>query len=168
MGSVDEVHAMTTEREREESFEAYPATRLSFDGGPRIDLRFRPDDDERRALRELELGPSFAVLTAESPRGEEPEDLSPEEAERRARENIRRTLRFEERLAKDGVPFRRVDATAPDGGHRARCVAVALSREEASRLAREQEQVALFWWDGRRFWVWPAEVESDPRPLPAP
>jgi uncharacterized protein DUF3293 len=159
---------MGTEREREESFEAYPATLLSFEGGPRLDLRFRLDEDERRALRELELGPSFAVLTAENPGGEAREDFDAEEADRRARENIRRILRFEERLAKDGVPFRRVEATAPDGGHREHCVAVALPREAAARLAGEQQQVALFWLDGDRFWLWPARVEAAPRPLPAP
>jgi len=159
---------MTAEREREESFERYRATFLSFEGGPRLDLRWTLDEDERRALRELELGPTFAVLAARHPGGGEPEALSAEEAERRARESVRRILRFEERLAKDGVPFRRVEATGPHGGHREHCVAVALPRDEAARLAGEHEQVMLLWFDGDRFWLWPAELEAAPRPLPPP
>ena len=33
------------EREREESFEAYPETVLAFEGGPRIELRWQLDSD---------------------------------------------------------------------------------------------------------------------------
>lgn len=157
---------MGTEREREERFEDHPATVLAFEGGPRVDLRWRPTPEERRALAALELGPAFVVLTAENPGGQPPEAASADEVAAWQRENVRRTLRFEEHLARAGLPFRRVDGSAPDGSHRERCVAVALPRDEAARLARERDQVALFWYDGQRFWPWPAEAEAAPRPLP--
>jgi hypothetical protein len=108
------------------------------------------------------------VLTAENPGGETPEHLGADEVAEHERENIRRTLRLEERLARQGIPFRRVEGTAPDGSHRERCVAVAMSRRAAERLAETKEQVALFWYDGARFWLWPARVEAEPRALPAP
>jgi hypothetical protein len=158
---------VTGEREREESFAACPATVLAFEGGPRVDLRWRLDEDERRALAAMELGPTFAVLTAERPGGDAGEAPSADELVRRERENVRRTLRFEELLVQEGVRFRHVDGSAPDESHRERCVAVALPRDEAARLAAERDQVALFWYDGARFWRWPAAVDEAPRPLPA-
>ena len=144
---------------------------LSFEGGPRVDLRWELDPEERRALAALELGPSFAVLTAEDPDGEDADDVSADGLAERQRENVRRTLRFEELLAREGLAFRRVDGSASDGSRRERCVAVALSRAEATKLAAEHDQVPLFWWDGERFWPWPGEVESGlapPPPSPGP
>ena len=157
-------------RERDESFEAYPATLLAFDGGPHIDLRWRLDPEDRRALAALELGPSFAVLTAEDPGGEDAGDSADDLAQRQ-RENVRRTLRFEEVLVREGLAFRRVDGSAPDGSHRERCVAVALPRAEAARLAAERDQVALLWYDGERFRPWSERVDEQPEqaaPAPAP
>jgi hypothetical protein len=151
-------------REREESLEAYPETVLAFEGGPRIELRWRLDSEERRELAALELGPSFAVLTAEDPGGEDAD--SADDLAERQRENTRRTLRFEELLTRQGLAFRRVVGSASDGTHRERCVAVAVSREEAMRLAAERDQVALFWYDRERFWLWPGQVEEHPEPLP--
>jgi hypothetical protein len=155
-----------TDREREERFHAYPDTVLAFEGGPRIDLHWRLGPEDRRALAALELGPSFAVLTAEDP-GEGTGDLSADDLAERQRENVRRTLRFEEVLARWGLAFRRVDGSAPDCAHRERCVAVAASRDEATRLAAEHDQVALFWYDGEHFRPWRGAVEAQPEP-PAP
>jgi Protein of unknown function (DUF3293) len=157
---------MSGERQREESFDTYPETVLAFEGGPRIDLRWRPGPEDRGALAALELGPAFAVLTTEDAGGEGAEAATADEVAERQRENVRRTLRFEEHLARAGVPFRRLDGSAPDGSHRERCVAVALPQEEAARLARERGQVALLWYDGERFWRWPAGAETSPRPPP--
>jgi hypothetical protein len=147
---------------------AHALTLLAFEGGPRLDLRWRLSRDERRALAELELGPTFAVLTTESPGGATGDELSPEEADDRARENVRRTLRFEEHLARGGVPYRRVEAIALDGSHRERWVAVALGRDDAERLAREHAQAELLWYDGERFWPWHARAEEEPLPVPPP
>ena len=156
--------------EREEGSRDYPDTVLSFEGGPRVDLRWQLEPEERRALAALELGPSFAVLTAEDPEGEDAGGLSADALEDRQRESVRRTLRLEELLAREGLPFRRVDASASDGSYRERCLAVALSRAEATQLAANHGQVPLFWWDGERFWPWPGEAEerTDPPPVPGP
>ena len=159
---------MTGEREREESFQAYPETVLAFEAGPRIDLRWRLDPEDRRALTALELGPTFAVLTAEEAGDEGADDLSADAMAERQRENVRRTLRLEELLARQSIAFRRVSSSAPDGSHRERCVAVALARAEAMRLAAERDQVALFWYDGDRFSLWPGALEEQPEPPPSP
>jgi len=143
-------------------------TVLSFEGGPRVDLRWQLGTEDRHALAALELGPSFAVLTAVDP-AEDADDVSADALEDRQRENARRTLRFEELLAREGLAFRRVDGSAPDGSHRERCVAVALSRAEATQLAADHDQVPLFWWDGERFWLWPDAAErAEPPPAPGP
>ena len=159
---------MPTEREREESFEAYPETVLAFEGGPRIELRWRLDPEDRRALAALELGPTFAVLTAEEAGDEDGDDLSADAMAERQRENVRRTLRLEELLARQGIAFRRVSGSAPDGSHHERCVAVALGRKEAMRLAAERDQLALFWYDGERFSLWPGTAEERPEPPSSP
>ncbi len=41
-----------------------------------------------------------------------------------------------------------------------------MAQEEAIALARELEQVAIFWFDGERFWIVGALVETDPLMLP--
>jgi hypothetical protein len=92
--------------------------------------------------------------------------MSAEEVYERQRENARRTLRLEEHLAREGIPFRRADGTAYDGSRRERWVAVAVPRHEAKRLAEAHAQAGLFWYDGERFWPWPAGLEEPPSPPP--
>jgi hypothetical protein len=41
-----------------------------------------------------------------------------------------------------------------------------MPQDKAIELARQLEQVAIFWFDGRRFWILGALVESDPLMLP--
>ena len=136
----------------------YPETILSFSTGPvvEIDLREIPSD---RSLAELEaagFGQPFAVLTAFDPRGK---DLSPAENERRRRD-------LDELLTAEGYQFAHVDACSPDRAHCERSVAVVIAQEKALHLARELEQVAIFWFDGRRFWILGVIGESDPLMLP--
>jgi hypothetical protein len=64
------------------------------------------------------------------------------------------------------VPFVDVDGASPDGEYRERCVAAAMPRDEAARLAARFEQLALFWFDGTDFWLLPAEASEAPRRLP--
>jgi hypothetical protein len=45
-------------------------------------------------------------------------------------------------------------------------VAVVIPQRGAIELARELEQVAIFWFDGQRFWILGAVVETDPLMLP--
>ena len=148
----------STPDEHDPDWPRYPETILSFSTGPvvEIDLREIPSD---RALAELEaagFGQPFAVLTAFDPRGR---DLSPAENERRRRD-------LDERLTAEGYQFAHVDACSPDRAHCERSVAVVMAQEKALHLARELEQVAIFWFDGSRFWILGAIGESDPLMLP--
>ena len=95
-------------------------------------------------------------MTAFDPRGK---DLSAAENERRRRD-------LHTRLKKLGYRFVDVDACSPDGSHCECSVAIVMDQKKAIELARELEQVAIFWFDGKRFWILGAIVESDPLMLP--
>jgi hypothetical protein len=41
-----------------------------------------------------------------------------------------------------------------------------MPQEKALDLAREMQQVAIFWFDASRFWILGALVETDPLMLP--
>jgi len=136
----------------------YPETILEFAPTPRveIDLRAIPSDDQIAALRAAGLGQPFAIMTAFDPRGE---NLSPPENERRKQE-------LDERLRSSGYRFAHVDACSPDRSHCECSVAVVMPQETALDLAKEMQQIAIFWFDGRRFWIVGALVETDPLMLP--
>ena len=154
-----------------EKYDAYADTILELAGvaGGRIDLRRVVAAPEREALAAVGLDRPFAVMTAENAHGRNEEDAptAAEEWEREAA-NDRALATLVDALAAEGTPFVRVDGTAPDGTYRERCVAVVLPRHEAVALARRFGQVALFWFDGERFWLLPAEVIERPRPHPPP
>ena len=149
---------------------AYPATILEFRDPPpvlRVDLRKPLDEDAIQALLARVAGAPFGVFTAENPAGENAQDAATggEEA-RRERSNDRRTSRLEDELTGAGVEFVEVDGVSPDGVYRERCVAALLPREESAALARRYGQLALFWFDGRRFWLLPGIADKEARRLP--
>jgi hypothetical protein len=41
-----------------------------------------------------------------------------------------------------------------------------MAQEKAIALARELQQIAIFWFDGQRFWIIGAVIETDPLMLP--
>jgi hypothetical protein len=45
-------------------------------------------------------------------------------------------------------------------------VAVTLPQQEAIAMARDLEQIAIFWFDGKSFWIVGAVLETDPMMLP--
>jgi hypothetical protein len=136
----------------------YPETVLTFATTPgvEIDLRRVPSEDAIAALKAAGLGQPFAILTAFDPRGE---NLSPIENEKRNHE-------LDERLRLSGYRFAHVDCCSPDRSHCERSVAVVMPQEKAIDLARELEQLAIFWFDGNRFWILGAIAETDPLMLP--
>jgi hypothetical protein len=136
----------------------YPETILTFSTNPKleIDLRAVPPDKTLTDLKRLGFTDPFAVLTAFDPRGR---DLSQSDNEQRRRD-------LSARLVRAGYKFVDVDACSPDRSHCERSVAVVMPQEEAIALARELEQVAIFWFDGARFWIIGALVETDPLILP--
>ena len=136
----------------------YPETLLSFATRPpvEIDLREIPPDSALAQMRAAGLGEPFAIMTAFDPEGR---NLS-------AAENERRKQELDRRLSATGYPFVQVDCCSPDRSHCECSVAVTIPQEKALDLAREMQQVAIFWFDGKRFWILGALVETDPLILP--
>jgi len=136
----------------------YPETILSFATRPpvEIDLRAIPPDSALTQLRAAGLGEPFAIMTAFDPEGR---NLS-------AAENERRKQELDRRLSATGYSFVQVDCCSPDRSHCECSVAVTMPQEKALDLAREMQQVAIFWFDGKRFWILGALVETDPLMLP--
>ena len=136
----------------------YPETVLEFATEPavEIDLREVPSEKAIAALAEAGLDEPFAIMTAFDPRGE---NLSATENEKRRQEQ-------EQRLRSSGYRFAQVDCCSPDGSHCECSAAVIMTQEQALDLARELEQVAIFWFDGRHFWILGALAETDPLMLP--
>jgi hypothetical protein len=136
----------------------YPETILDFATVPKlmIDLREIPGDGKIAALKSVGLDQPFAILTAFDPHGE---NLT-------AGENEQRKHSLDERLLSSGYSFVQVDCCSPDRSHCECSVAVAMPQEKALDLARELQQVAIFWFDGKRFWILGALVETDPLMLP--
>ena len=147
-----------TPEQHDPDWPRYPETILSFltDPAVEIDLRAIPSERAIRDLSAAGFGEPFAVLTAFDPRGQ---NLSAAENEARKRD-------LDQRLAASGYKFAQVDACSPDRSHCERSVAVIMPRKEVVDLARELEQVAIFWFDGKRFWILGVLVESDPVMLP--
>jgi len=148
----------STPEQHDPDWPRYPETILTFSTNPavEIDLRRIPPADAIANLVAAGFDQPFAVLTAFDPRGH---DLSPGENEER-----RRAL--DARLTTSGYKFVSVDACSPDRAHCECSVAVKMPQEKAIALARELEQVAIFWFDGKRFWIIGALVEADPLILP--
>jgi len=136
----------------------YPETLLSFATRPpvEIDLREIPPDSALAQMRAAGLGEPFAIMTAFDPEGR---NLS-------AAENERRKQELDRRLSATGYSFVQVDCCSPDRRHCECSVAVTIPQEKALDLAREMQQVAIFWFDGKRFWILGALVETDPLMLP--
>jgi Protein of unknown function (DUF3293) len=137
---------------------AYAKTILLIGGEPRIkvDLRQPVSDDLRHLLTNLGLGATFAIVTPFDPRGVRAPAWKNEEQYHRVQALLgSRNLRF---IAADGE--------SPDTMHRERGFAVAMSRSDAAALARELEQLALYWFDGETFWIDGALAARAPQRLP--
>ena len=148
----------STPEQHDPDWPRYPDTILTFSTNPvvEIDLREIPSARAIADLAAAGFDKPFAVLTAFDPRGQ---DLSAAENEKRRRE-------LDALLRKSGHKFVSVDACSPDRTHCECSVAVKMPQKKAIALARELEQVAIFWFDGKRFWIVGALMEADPLMLP--
>jgi hypothetical protein len=148
----------STPEQHDPDWPRYPETILSFSTQPtvEIDLREIPSGDALAQLRAAGFGDPFAILTAFDPRGE---NLSREE-------NEKRRCDLDRRLATEGYKFAHVDACSPDRSHCECSVAVVMPQGKAIDIARELDQVAIFWFDGKRFWILGVVVETDPLMVP--
>jgi hypothetical protein len=144
--------------QRDPDWPRYPETVLTFATQPpvEIDLREIPSESALAQLRAGGLDKAFAIITAFDPEGR---NLS-------AAENDRRKRDLDRRLTSMGYGFVHVDCCSPDRSHCECSVAVTMPRQEALDLAREMRQVAIFWFDGKLFWILGALVETDPLMLP--
>jgi hypothetical protein len=148
----------STPEQHDPDWARYPETILTFSTSPAVEIDLR-EIPSARAIADLAaagFGQPFAVVTAFDPRGH---DLS-------AAENEERHRALDAQLAKSGYRFVPVEACSPDRSHCERSVAVVMPQKKAISLARELEQVAIFWFDGKRFWILGALVEADPLMLP--
>jgi len=148
----------STPEQHDPDWHKYPETILRFATSPgvTIDLRAVPSANDISALRAIGFSAPFAVMTAFDPNGE---NMSREV-------NDARAARLEKTLRDAGCDFVRVDACSPDGEHCECSVAVKMAQARAVAVAREFEQVAIFWFDGERFWIVGAGVAADPMMLP--
>jgi hypothetical protein len=144
--------------EHDPDWPRYPETVLSFATRPpvEIDLREIPPDSALARLKAAGFGEPFAIITAFDPQGR---DLSDAENEQRKGD-------LDRRICATGYHFMQVDCCSPDRSHCERSVAVRMPQGEALELARELEQIAIFWFDGKRFWILGGIVETDPLILP--
>ena len=133
------------QKPRDPRWGSYPETVLTFEGDPElfVDLRIPVPPPTRDAFRVLGLGEPFGILTAFNPRGV---DHTPEE-------NSDRMEELESELRSVGDQFVRVDACSPDKAHCECSVALKADMNRVLDIARRFEQIAIFWWDGSKFWI---------------
>jgi hypothetical protein len=155
---AERMDSTSTPDQHDPDWPKYPETVLEFSTTPaiEIDLRQPVTPEAITLLQTIGLGSPFAIMTAYDPRGK---DLPSSENEKRRR-------RLNERLAANGYRFVQVDCCSPDRSHCECSVAVVMPQEAALDLARELEQVAIFWFDGERFWILGAIVDTDALMLP--
>jgi hypothetical protein len=148
----------STPEQHDPDWPRYPETILRFSTQPvvEIDLREIPSNSALAQLGAAGFEDPFAVITAFDPHGE---NLSREENEKRGRD-------LDQRLTAEGYKFAHVDACSPDRSHCESSVAAVMLQEKAIDIARELGQVAIFWFDGKRFWILGVAAETDPLMLP--
>lgn len=147
-----------TPDQKDPDWPRYAETIVTFATDPpvEIDLRRIPSESDIAALHAAGFGEPFAIVTAFDPEGR---NLS-------RSENEERTRALDRRLLATRQHFVHADCCSPDRSHCEQSVAVIMPQAEALDLARELEQVAIFWFDGRRFWIFGAIVDTDPLILP--
>jgi len=125
----------------------YVDTVLEFSGDAGVtsfDLRRHLSATDVAVLAgELGVGPPFAVITAHNPDGIGQSTEQNAAAERRLRDVV----------AQRGLAHRLADGLDPARTHREAALAVMTPLAEARALASEFGQDAIFWFEGRRFWL---------------
>ena len=151
----------------DEKWKAYPNTVLRFGDHGSIDLRQPLSRANRNLLRSLGLDQPFAVLTAENPCGQNAEDAANErQAEIRDQRNRERMRRLRAQLDEREIQHVPVDGMSPDGEYCEHSEAIVTPRDKAIELANDFEQLAIFWYDGSDFWLYPAVLDQQPERLP--
>lgn len=131
--------------------------RIGRNGDLTVDLRQALADEVPGKLSALGIGTQFAVITAYNPGGRNLFALW----------NCWRTVRMRFALTARRTRFVAASGESPDGSHRERGFAAAMSRSDAAAMARQYGQLAIYWFDGERFWLDDAIASRTPKPLPA-
>ena len=139
----------------DERWSRYPETVLHF-SDVMVDLRIKVEQPIKDGLKTLGLHNSFGVLTAYNPRG----------VDTPADENARRMKEMQAELASSDDFFIELDACSPDKSHCECSVALVADRARVIEIAKRWEQIAIFWFDGDRFWIYGAITDSNPLMLP--
>lgn len=128
-----------------EQWGSYPETVCYFQGdeGVMVDLRVPVPPASRKALSAMGLQGKYGIITAVNPRGVDLDDD----------ENSVRASELEAELVSLGLEFVRVDCCSPDRAHCECSVAVVAPKDQLLELARQWEQIAIFWFDGSVFWI---------------
>jgi hypothetical protein len=137
---------------------AFPNTVLQFDDNEQtvVDLREPVSIFTIARFAKLGLRGPFGIVTAYNPFG----------VARPAVMNTARAAHLHATLLARGVHFVSVNGCSPDLSHCEPSFAVAAPCEEIQRLAVEHDQLAIFWFDGERFWIVPARSTAPATPLP--
>jgi hypothetical protein len=142
----------------------YASTQLAFtrwekDGVSKctIDLRQAVGPTQVRWLRDLGLGKPFAVITACNPGGEA---LSEDENDELAAE-LKEVLEANEVDTSVSCTGCSADMTHFEPG-----LAIVVEEPEAADVAEQFDQLAMFWFDGERFWIVPVTAGGKPVGLP--
>jgi hypothetical protein len=160
--------ASSSPADGDDAWAKYPDTVLELQADPplRVDLRKPVSPAARHRLVALGFE-TFAVMTAENPDGEEPDD-APSRAGARQREveNEHRSSALERALAVAMIARIPTTAYAADGEHAESCFAMQLDARTARRWAERFSQLAYFYFDGDRFWLQPGTLDKQPLALP--
>lgn len=160
--------AASSPTDGDDAWAKYPDTILELHDDPplRIDLRKPVSPTARNRLAALGFE-TFAVMTAENPDGEEPEDAdSPTGVHQREVENEQRSSALERALETAVIARIPTTAYAADGEHAEMCFAMQLDARTARRWAERFSQLAYFYFDGDRFWLQPGTLDKQPLALP--
>lgn len=130
----------------ENSASSYSETVLIFAGEPElvIDLREPVSAAMKKALGAIGLDEPFAIVTSHNPCGRVLDSA----------DNSRRLGELEAELRSAGMAYLVMDGCSPDRSHCERSVAIKVDRSEALQIAERWEQIAIFWWDRERFWIY--------------
>lgn len=113
-----------------------------------LDLRSPVDAASQRVLKAMGFERSFGVITAQNPMG----------ANQSSDANAALAASLRMNVARLSVPKLEVDACSPDRAHCERSVAIALDLAALVDLGYRYDQLAIFWYDGRSFWIVPAHA----------
>jgi uncharacterized protein DUF3293 len=130
----------------------FPNTVLYFrDAGKlKVDLREPVSDTSRMGFDRLGFEQSFGIVTSCNPMGVLQSPAI----------NARLMARLQKEVLQLNVVNVGVDACSADRSHCEPSVALALDRDALIAIAARHDQLAIFWFDGEAFWIFPVRSRN--------